>query len=85
MIDKYKETFETALEMEEDDHGWFDLNGLTEALKGSDIVLNNDQYDYLAYLLYLNTKDVKLLKQAFAIAKSGNPYDETFVSVLMAK
>jgi hypothetical protein len=27
----------------------------------------------------------KLLKQAFAIAKSGNPYDEKFVSVLMAK
>jgi transposase len=24
----------------------------------------------------------KLLKQVFAIAKSGNPYDETFVSVL---
>ena len=27
----------------------------------------------------------KLLKQAFAIAKSGHPYDETFVSVLMSK
>ncbi|MBB5269850.1 hypothetical protein HNQ90_003443, partial [Algibacter amylolyticus] len=24
----------------------------------------------------------KLLKQCFAIAKSGNPYDETYVSVL---
>lgn len=27
----------------------------------------------------------KLLKQAFAIAKSGHPYDETFVSILMSK
>lgn len=27
----------------------------------------------------------KLLKQAFAIVKSGRPYDETFVSVLVTK
>jgi transposase len=27
----------------------------------------------------------KLLKQAFAIAKSGHPYDDPFVSMLMAK
>ncbi|MFT5217036.1 MAG: transposase [Glaciecola sp.] len=27
----------------------------------------------------------KLLKQAFAIAKSGHPYDDTFVSVLLSK
>jgi hypothetical protein len=33
---------------------------------------------------YTQKKSNKLLKQAFAIAKSGNPYDETFVSVLMA-
>jgi hypothetical protein len=79
VVDQYKETFETALEMEEDDQGWFDLNGLTEALKGSDILVNDDQYDYLVYLLYLNTKDVKLLKRA--LNAGGNKNNASLSSI----
>jgi len=30
-------------------------------------------------------KTYKLIKQSFAIAKSGNPYDASFVSVLRVK
>lgn len=79
VIDQYKETFETALEMEEDDQGCFDLNGLTEALKGSDIVVNDDQYDYLVYLLYHNSKDVKLLKRA--LNAGGNKNNASLSSI----
>ena len=44
-------------------------------------IVNKGKSKKLALIAVAN----KLLKQAFAIAKSGNPYDETFVSVLMAK
>ena len=44
-------------------------------------IVNKGKSKKLALIAVSN----KLLKQAFAIAKSGNPYDETFVSVLMAK
>ena len=43
-------------------------------------IVNKGKSKKLALIAVSN----KLLKQAFAIAKSGNPYDETFVSVLMA-
>jgi transposase len=41
-------------------------------------IVNKGKSKKLALIAVAN----KLLKQAFAIAKSGNPYDETFVSVL---
>ena len=44
-------------------------------------IVNKGKSKKLALIAISN----KLLKQAFAIAKSGNPYDETFVSALMAK
>ena len=44
-------------------------------------IVNKGKSKKLAMLAVSN----KLLKQAFAIAKSGIPYDETFVSALMAK
>ena len=44
-------------------------------------IVNKGKSKKLALIAVAN----KLLKQAFAIAKSGNPYDEKFVSVLMAK
>ena len=44
-------------------------------------IVNKGKSKKLALIAVSN----KLLKQAFAIAKSGNPYDEKFVSVLMAK
>ena len=44
-------------------------------------VVNKGKSKKLALIAVSN----KLLKQAFAIAKSGHPYDETFVSVLMSK
>ncbi|MGK0255314.1 MAG: transposase [Mariniflexile sp.] len=44
-------------------------------------IVNKDKSKKLALIAVSN----KLLKQAFAIAKSGHPCDETFVSMLMAK
>ncbi|MGK0317698.1 MAG: transposase [Saprospiraceae bacterium] len=44
-------------------------------------IVNKGKSKKLALIAVSN----KLLKQAFTIAKSGNPYDETFVSRLMAK
>jgi len=44
-------------------------------------IVNKGKSKKLALIAVAN----KLLKQAFAIAKSGNPYDETFVSMLIAK
>jgi len=44
-------------------------------------IVNKGKSKKLALIAVSN----KLLKQAFAIAKSGHPYDETFVSVLMSK
>ncbi len=44
-------------------------------------IINKGKSKKLALIAVSN----KLLKQAFAIAKSGHPYDETFVSVLMTK
>jgi transposase len=44
-------------------------------------VVNKGRSKKLALIAVFN----KLLKRAFAIAKSGHPYDETFVSMLMAK
>jgi transposase len=43
-----------------------------------DRITNKGKSKKLALIAVSN----KLLKQAFAIAKSGNPYDESFVSVL---
>jgi transposase len=44
-------------------------------------IVNKDKSKKLALIAVSN----KLLKQAFANAKSGHPCDETFVSMLMAK
>jgi transposase len=44
-------------------------------------IVNKGKSKKLALIAVSN----KLLKQSFAIAKSGNPYDETFVSVLGSK
>jgi transposase len=44
-------------------------------------IVNKGKSKKLALIAVSN----KLLKQAFAIAKSGHPYDETFVSVLITK
>ena len=44
-------------------------------------IVNKGKRKKLALIAVSN----KLLKQAFAIAKSGHPYDETFVSVLISK
>ncbi|MFT6064527.1 MAG: transposase [Paraglaciecola sp.] len=44
-------------------------------------IVNKSKSKKLALIAVSN----KLLKQAFAIAKSGHPYDEAFVSMLMAK
>ncbi len=44
-------------------------------------IVNKGKSKKLALIAVSN----KLLKQAFAIAKSGHPYDETFVSVLLSK
>ena len=44
-------------------------------------IVNKGKSKKLALIAVAN----KLLKQAFAIAKSGRPYDENFVSVLMPK
>ena len=44
-------------------------------------IVNKGKSKKLALIAVCN----KLLRQAFAIAKSGHPYDETFVSVLLSK
>ena len=44
-------------------------------------IVNKGKSKKLALIAVSN----KLVKQAFAIVKSGHPYDETFVSMLMAK
>lgn len=46
-----------------------------------DRIVNKGKSKKLALIAVSN----KLLKQAFAIAKSGSPYDETFVSALIIK
>ena len=63
IINKYRETFETALELEEDDDNWFDVKGLSEALKNTDLQLSEDQHHYLVWLLYQHNKDVTKLKK----------------------
>ena len=62
-VDKYRETFETALELEEDDENCFDLVGLSEALKNSDIQFTDEQFDYLVYTLFQVSKDVRKLRR----------------------
>jgi transposase len=44
-------------------------------------IVNKGKSKKLALILVSN----KLLKQAFAIAKSGYPYDDNFVSILLSK
>lgn len=44
-------------------------------------IVNKGKSKKLALIAVSN----KLLKQAFAIAKLGHPYDETYVSVLVTK
>jgi transposase len=44
-------------------------------------IVNKGKSKKLALIAVSN----KLLKQVFAIAKSGHPYDDTFVSVLLSK
>jgi transposase len=44
-------------------------------------IVNKGKRKKLALIAVSN----KLLKQAFAIAKSGHPHDDTFVTVLLSK
>jgi hypothetical protein len=75
-IEKYKETFDTAIEMEEDHHNRFDLVGLKEALKNTDIEFSEEQFDYLVWILYKQTKDVRKLKRF----GTGNPRNNDSLS-----
>jgi len=48
--------------MEEDSDNCFDISGLKEALNCIDLDLTEDQFDFLVWLLYQSTKDVRKMK-----------------------
>ncbi|CAI2367351.1 unnamed protein product [Moneuplotes crassus] len=62
LIENYRETFDAAIEFEEDHEGCFTISGLKEALTTVDLLLSEQQYDFLIWLLYQETKDVRKLK-----------------------
>lgn len=64
ILDKYRQTLDTALDMEEDE-GTFDLNGLKEALSNTDMDLSKEQYDYVLFMAFSDTKNVKKLTRKF--------------------
>lgn len=62
-VEKWIETFETAIELEEDSNSCFDLDGLNLALKNTDINFNDEQYEYLIWTYFQQTHDVRKLKR----------------------
>ena len=59
--------------MEEDYDNNFDLNGLNQALKNTDVELDSNQYEYLIWIYFQQTKDVRKLKRVSLQIEKKNP------------
>lgn len=73
ILERWIETFEAAIELEEDYDNNFDLNGLNQALKNTDVELDSYQYEYLIWIYFQTTKDVRKLKRVSLKVQKKNP------------
>mmetsp|Transcript_17688 Transcript_17688/g.20443 ORF Transcript_17688/g.20443 Transcript_17688/m.20443 type:complete len:195 (-) Transcript_17688:1395-1979(-) len=62
-VERCRETFETAIELEEDEEGCFDVQGLREAMKNAEVELAEQEFECLVYRFYQQTGDVHRLKR----------------------
>lgn len=72
-MERCRETFETAIELEEDDEGCFDVQGLREAVRNAEVDLAEQEFECLAYRFYQQTRDVhRLRREAEGAAVKNN-------------
>ena len=64
-VKKWRETFETALELEEDDDNWVDLKALQEAMDNTELKFGQKEYEYVVWWMFRGAKDVNKLKWNF--------------------
>lgn len=62
IIERYRDSFDSAIGFEEDDDEWFTISGLKEAITSLELEITSSQLEYLVWLLYQDTKDVTKLK-----------------------